>query len=263
MKYKLLIILSLLAIIPSIGQDINKIVFTSQGFDEPPTKQGKPLLIVEYTKDDSGNFTATHYLENNRKRKLETPITIEEERVKIFKEWKTKGLKTFELSGLGINDDLIRDRAKSDDFRTTFGIPDNLLIKTDSFSYCQKWKRTKTISTGGHKLELIIYFANNETDKYVFDSKDLGMGQFDLRGYFYVFQLLSENIPNQVHHYNFFSQGNLADIILTYYKTVECEGFYYNEFTNKNPTRTPSENRLMKDWDFVEYMKQRKKIMWL
>lgn len=64
MKFGLLIILTLLTIIPSVGQEINKITFSSQGSDEPPTKQGKPLLTVEYLKDDLGNYTATHYFEN-------------------------------------------------------------------------------------------------------------------------------------------------------------------------------------------------------
>ncbi len=259
MKYRLLFILTLIVIIPSIGQDISKIVFTSQDFDEPPTKQGKPLLTVEYTKDDSGNFTATHYLENNRRRKLETSVTIEKERVKIFKEWRTKGLKTFGLSDLGVNDDLIRDRAKSKDFKTTFGLPDNLLMQTDSFSYCQKWKMTKSIAIDGHHLEMVIYFADNETDKYMFGSNDLGMGLFDLKGYVYSYQLLSDKIPNQVYQYDFFTLENLADIVLTYYKTVECEGYYYNEFEDKNPKRTVQQSRMMTDWDFFEYMRRRNK----
>ncbi|WP_026956750.1 hypothetical protein [Algoriphagus vanfongensis] len=260
MKYRLLIILSLLVIIQSFGQDINKIAFTSQGFDEPPTKQGKPLLIVEYKKDDSGNFTATHYLKNNSKKKLENSITIEKERVEVFKEWKSKGVKTFELSDLGISDDPIRDKEKSEAIKTTFSLPENLLVQTDSFSYCQKWKMTKTISTGGYELEMVIYFANNETEKFVFGSNDLGMGLFDLKGYLYSFKLLSEKIPNQVPQYDFFSMDNLANILLTYYKTVECEGYYYNEFIEKNSKRSAQENRMMTGWDFVEYMRQRKKV---
>lgn len=260
MKYRLLIILSLLVIIPSFGQDINKISFISKGFDEPPTKQGKPLLKVEYKKDDSGNFTATHYLKNNSRKELENTITIEKERVEVFKEWKLKGVKTFELSDLGISDDLIRDKEKSEAIKTNFSLPENLLVQTDSFSYCQKWKMTESISTGGYKLEMVIYFANNEAEKFVFGSNDLGMGLFDLKGYLYSFKLLSEKTPNQVPQYDFFSMDNLANILLTYYKTVECEGYYYNEFIEKNPERSAQENRMKTGWDFVEYMRQRKKI---
>lgn len=259
MKYALLIILTILTIVPSVGQDINKIIFSSKGFDEPPTKQGKPLLTVEYLKDDSGNYTATHYYENKKKRKLGTPITIEKERIKIIEEWRTNNLKQFKPSDLGFNDELIKKRAKEKDFKTIFGLPDNLLMQTDSFSLCQRWKIIKSHSTGGHQLKVSIDFVNGESDKFEFGSNDLGMGLFNLRGYLYSYKLLSDRIPNQVHQYGFFTQDNLTDLVLTYFKTVECEGYYYNEFTNKNPSRTPQENRMMTDWDFVKYMKQRNK----
>ncbi|MFN7602896.1 MAG: hypothetical protein ACK5R0_16025 [Bacteroidota bacterium] len=259
MKYGLLIILMLLTIVPSIGQDISKIVLSSQGFDEPPTKQGKPLLTVEYVKDDSGNYTATHYYENKKKRKLGTPITIEKERIKIIEEWKANNLKRFQLSDLGLNDELIRKRAKDKDLKTTFGLPDNLLLETDSFSLCQRLKMTKSHSTGGHRLKVSIDFVNGETDIFEFGSNDLGMGLFNLRGYFYSYKLLLDRIPNQVHQYGFFTLDNLTDLVLTYFKIVECEGYFYNEFTDKNPNRTPQENRMMTGWDFFEYMRQRSK----
>jgi hypothetical protein len=259
MKYGLLIISTLLTIVPSVGQDINKITFSSEGFDEPPTKQGKPLLTVEYLKDDSGNYTATHYYENKRKRKLERPITIEKQRIEVIVDWRTNNLKTLKISDLGLTDELIRERAKNKDFKTTFGLPDNLLLQTDSFSLCQRWKMTKSHSTGGHRLSVTIEFVSGETDQFEFGSNDLGMGLFNLRGYFYSYKLLTDRIPNQVHQYGFFTQDTLTDIVLTYFKTVECEGYYYNEFTDNNPKRTPQENRMMTGWDFVEYMKQRSK----
>ena len=121
-----------------LNSHLSKIVFTSQGFDEPRTKKGKPLLRIEYTKNDSGNFTATHYLENKKKRKLKTPITIDKERVTLFRDWRIKRLKTFKLSDFGLNDELIRERSINKNIKTSFGLPDNLLIQTDSFSYCQK-----------------------------------------------------------------------------------------------------------------------------
>lgn len=184
---------------------------------------------------------------------------IEKERIKIIKEWRTNNLKQFKPSDFGLNDELIRNRAKDKDFKTTFELPDNLQLQTDSFSLCQRWKMTKSHSTGGHQLELTINFTNGETDKFEFGSNDLGMGQFNLRGYLYSYILLSDRIPNQVHQYGFFTQDSLTDLILTYFKTVECEGYYYNEFTDKNPKRTPQENRMMTGWNFVEYMKQRSK----
>ena len=41
--------------------------------------------------------------------------------------------------------------------------------------------------------------------------------------------------------------------------TIECEGFYYNEFINQHPERTAQENRMRIGWDFKEYMENRKK----
>lgn len=237
-------------------------MFSSQGYDEPPTKQGKPLLTVEYMKDASGNYTATHYYENKKKRKLETPRTIEKERIEIIEGWRTSDLKTFKTSDLGLNDELIRKKAQDKDFKITFGLPDNLLLETDSFNLCQRWKMTKSHSTGGHKLKVSIVFVNGDTEKFEFGSNDLGMGLFNLRGYFYSYQLLLDRIPNQIYQYSFFTVDNLTDLILTYFKTVECEGYYYYEFTDKNPKRTPQENRMMTGWDFVEYMKQRKQKKW-
>jgi len=259
MKYGLLIILTLLTIITSFGQDIKKIVFSSQGFDEPPTKQGKPELTVEYLKDESGDYTARHYYKNKKKIKLETPITIEKERVKIIGEWRANNSKEFKPSDLGLNDEQIRKRAKDKDFKTTFGLPDNFLVRTDSFNLCQRWKMIVSHSTGGHRLRVTINFENGDTDKFEFGSNDFGTKKFDLRGYFYSYQLLATKTPKQVYEYGFFTQENLTDLILNYFKTIECEGYYYNEFEGKNPKRTPQENRMMTGWDFAEYMKQRNK----
>jgi hypothetical protein len=57
----------------------------------------------------------------------------------------------------------------------------------------------------------------------------------------------------------FFTKDNFEKITLDYFNTIECEGFYYNEFKINNPKRTPAENRMRNGWDFLEYMKMRGK----
>ncbi|WP_111670042.1 hypothetical protein [Algoriphagus litoralis] len=117
----------------------------------------------------------------------------------------------------------------------------------------------KSFSTGGYKLSVKITYQTGTSNYFEFGSNDLGMGRLDLKGFIYSYQLLTERIPDQVYQYGFFTKDSFEDIILYYVKTIECEGFYYNEFTDRNPKRTPAENRMRKGWDFLEYMKMRAK----
>lgn len=259
MKYRLLLLLSLLTVFSSAGQEIDKIVFSSQAFDEPPTVRGKPTRTVEYVKDELGNCTASHYHKNRKKIKLRTAIKIEKERLIKIGEWRTNNSSTFELADVGLDDDRIRRRAKDKDFETAFELPTNFLIRTDSFNLCQSWKMTRAYSTGGYLLRVNITYSTGEIDAFEFGSNDLGMGQFDLKGFIFSYHLLSENIPKEVYQYDFFTRDSFTDITLNYFKTIECEGYYYSEFTDKNPNRTARENRTMSGWDFVDYMKQRSK----
>ena len=90
-----------------LGQEIEKITFTSKQYEEPPTKQGRPEFKIEYIKDSLGNFTANHYLKDKKKLKLETPITIEKKRINAIKLWNLNDVNEFKLLEFGINKDQI------------------------------------------------------------------------------------------------------------------------------------------------------------
>jgi hypothetical protein len=81
------------------------------------------------------------------------------------------------------------------------------------------------------------------------------MGPFNLKKYIFSYAILNGRIPDEFPHFNFFSAQNLADIVIYYQKTVECEGYYYMEYADKNRL-TGEERRMMTGWNFVEYMRQ-------
>lgn len=69
---------------------------------------------------------------------------------------------------------------------------------------------------------------------------------------------MNDRIPAELLHFNFFSKEKLAEIVVHYRKTVECEGYYYQEYADKNQL-TGKERRMKVGWNFVEYMRHRAK----
>ena len=118
---------------------------------------------------------------------------------------------------------------------------------------------TKSISTGGETLTVTLINKKGLKEEFIFDSDDIGKGRFKLEDYIFCYTLLLDKIPNEVPHYNFFSKDKLMDIVLYYQATVECEGYYYKEYTDKNPNMTSKDKRMRIGWNFVEYMGQRNK----
>lgn len=240
---------------PSIGQEIEKIIFTSQQADEPPTKQGRPKYTIEFSRQASGEFTASAMSVDKKKRKLKDRVTIEKERIEKITDWRNLNKKTFSQSDLGLE---IADlKSKTNKYKLNFDIPSDLVIKIDSFQFCQTYQMTRTISTGGEIFTMTLIEKGGQKQEIVFDSNDIGEKTFNLRDYILCYTLFVDNIPTEVPSYDFFSKETFLDIILCYQKTVECEGFYYKEFTNENPQMTAKDKRMMKSWDFVEYLRQR------
>ena len=104
---------------------------------------------------------------------------------------------------------------------------------------------------------MTLIYNDGQKKEFIFDSNDIGEGNFNLGDYILCYTLLADKIPNEVPSYGFFSKSKFTDIVLCYQKTVECEGYYYKEFTDKNPTMTSKDKRMMTGWNFVEYMGQR------
>lgn len=257
MKYRLLIILTVLTIFPSLGQAIEKIVFTSQQADEPPTKQGRPKYTIEFKRQTSGDLVTSDFCENEKQKKLKDKVTIDNGRIEKVSQWRTTDKKYFNQSDLEFNISTLKTGANN--YKLNFKIPTDLIVSVDSFQFCQTYKMTKSISTGGEILTVTLIDGVGMKQEFIFDSDDIGKGSFSLKDYILCYKLLTDKIPNEVPHYDFFSKDKFVDIILYYQETVECEGYYYKEFTDKNPNMTSKDKRMMTGWNFVEYMGQRSK----
>ena len=254
MKYLLLIILTILTF-PSFGQEIEKIIFTSQQADEPPTKQGRPKYRIEFNRQTSGEFTASSFSVDKKKKKLKNKVTIEKERIEKITNWRNQNKKTFSQSDLELD---ISDLTRQNNYKLNFDIPFNLIVQVDSFRFCKTYDNIKTISLGGEGFTITLINSLSQKQEFLFESNTKA-DDFNLGDYILCYQLLTDKIPQEVSDYGFFSKSKFTDVILYYQKTVECEGFYYKEFTDKNPQMTAKDRRMMKGWDFVEYLRQRNK----
>ncbi len=241
--------------IPSVGQDIEKIIFTSQQGDEPPTKQGRPKYKIEFVKQVSGDLVTSDYYENKKKRKLRTKTVLDKERIESVVKWQTTDKRIFTQSDLEFDVMTLKTEAKKNGLY--FEIPTDFFVKVDSFQFCQTYKMTKTISTGGETITVTWINNLGQRSEFIFDSNDIGVGKFNMKDYLFCYTLLRDKIPNEIPYHDFFSRDKLTDILVNYQKTVECEGYYFKEYTDRNPNLTPQERRTKKGWDFVEYMKQR------
>lgn len=240
---------------PSIGQEIDKVIFTSQQADEPPTKQGRLKYSIEFKRLASNELSTSDFYEGKRERSLNDKLTIDEDRTKKITEWGKQDKRTFTQSDLGL--DIATLKTQTNNYKLNFDLPTDLIVTVDSFQFCQTYKMTKSISTGGETLSVTLIYNDGQKKEFIFDSNDIGEGNFNLGDYIRCYTLLADKIPNEVPSYGFFSKSKFMDIVLYYQKTVECEGYYYKEFTDKNPTMTSKDKRMMTGWNFVEYMGQR------
>lgn len=255
MKYRVLIILTVLTI-HSMGQGIEKIIFTSQQADEPPTKQGRrPKYAIEFLRQGSGDLIASDFYEDRTKRKLKDTISISKERTKKINEWKKLNKRTFSQSDLGLDIATIK---QAQNYKLHFDIPTDLTVNVDSFRFCKTHDNLKTISLGGETFTVTLIDKSGQKEEFILED-NVKDDNFNLQDYILCYKLLVDKIPNEVPSYGFFSKSKFTDIVLYYQKTVECEGFYYKEFTDKNPNMTSKDKRMMTGWNFVEYMGQRTK----
>jgi hypothetical protein len=257
MKHLQLIILTFLLITPGIGQNIEKIIFTSQRADEPPTKQGMPKYTIEFIREVNGDLVTFYYKEDKKRKKLSDKIVIDKKRVERTTHWKAIDKKDFTPTELEIDHTSLKSGLERS--QLSFGIPTDFTVSVDSFQYCQNFKMTKILATGGETITVTLVNSLGQKSNYVFNSNDIGQGNFDLQNYLFCSTLLKDKIPSVIPNNDFFSEEMLRDILLSYQKTVECEGYYYKEYIENNPQISIQERRTMTNWNFVEYMKNRKK----
>jgi hypothetical protein len=258
MKYGLLTLLILWTIYPSLGQDIEKIVLISQAADEPPTKPGPAEYIMTFEINSDQEFIATHIKRNNKRRNLSEVGKIEKQRIDRIAEWYAVKKVNFTAFNLGIDRKTIGSAAENSNHKLNFKLPDEIVLDVDSFQFCQNYKMTKSVSTGGEAISVMMLAKSQPTVQFTFNSNDIGTGEFKLKDYIFCYSILNDRIPDEFPHFNFFSKTKLAQIVVYYQKTVECEGYYYQDYADKNQL-TGRERRMKLGWNFVEYMKQRVK----
>lgn len=261
MKNKVLIITLLIFYNPAWAQKIDKISIFYQKADEPPTKQGQPKFTINFTKDKEGNFVATHYFRNKKKKKLESILKIENEIIIELEQWRTKSKKTFVLSDLNLKQEDIKSSQDNNRYKLHFGVPDKILIQIDTFQFCQPYKMTRSISTGSYNFQVSLFDSLGKEISCHFKNDDIGQAKLDLQNYIFCFKLLQNAIPMDLFYgFDLFTLKERIDIVNYYLQMVECEGYHYRIFTKRNPKRTPHENRTMVGWNFVEYMKELKAL---
>ena len=195
---------------PSFGQDIKKIIFTSQQADEPPTKQGRPKYTIEFTGQAGGTLITSEFYEGKRRKKLKSKVTIDKGRVEKIAEWEKLDKRTFTQSDLGL--DISTIKTQTNNYKLNFDVPTDLIVSVDSFQFCQTYKMTKSISTGGETLAVTLINKAGHKQEFIFDSNDVGEGNFNLKDYILCYTLLTDKIPNEVPSYGRFSKDKLADI---------------------------------------------------
>ena len=241
--------------IPSFGQDIEKIIFTSQQADEPPTKQGRLKYKIEFKRQVSGNMVTSEFYENKKKKRLKTEAIIDKERIERVIKWQTTDKNNFTSLELEFDPRTLKTETNKNELN--FDIPTDFNVNIDSFQFCKNYELTETISTGGETITVTLINVSGQRSEFIFNSNDIGVGKFNIKAYLLCFELLRDKVPSEIPYHDFFSNDKLTDILLYYQKTVECEGYYYKEYTDRNPNLTPKDRRTKKGWNFVEYMRQR------
>ena len=89
-----------MAIIPSVGQQIERIILTSQRANEPPTKQGYPKFRIEFKRNKNNQFVAVEMYENKKKIRLQSNSTIESDVIKKVVDWRMIDNKYFTQTDL-------------------------------------------------------------------------------------------------------------------------------------------------------------------
>src|SRR5690554_3971005 len=121
MMYRLLIFIFFTLTIPSFGQEIEKLIFTFQKADEPPTKQESQNYTLEFDRRASGELVTSYFYENKTRTNLKEAMTIGKERIEKILEWREEDKKTFSQQDLGF--DVMNLKNRTSNYSFNFEIP--------------------------------------------------------------------------------------------------------------------------------------------
>jgi len=240
------------------SQDITGLVYISKEADEPPTRDGRPTYKIVFKPDEKGNFIANNFKKDRKNIKVRE-ITISNTKLKSAINQKLSDKRAFPINEFIIDLDELNKSIEDHDFVLIKSISDSLILKIDSFNYCNQFVSLKSFLIGGYNNYIYATFASGDTlTLFDFDLGDLGLREFQFRDYLISYQLIGNIIPIEFPFSEYFHEEKFREVVLYYLQTIECEDFWYNEFIKENPNRTPRENRMKVDWDFRKYINSRK-----
>ena len=150
---------------PTVGQEIDKVIFTSKQADEPPTKQGRPKYSIEFKRLASDELSTSDFYYDKRKKRLNDKVTIDKDRAEKVTEWKKQNKRTFTQSDLGL--DITTLKTQTNNHKLNFDLPTDLVVSVDSFQFCQTYKMTKSISTGGETLTVTLIYNDGQKEEFI------------------------------------------------------------------------------------------------
>ena len=262
MKECILITLLFIQTCCCFGQGVKEIIVESQRLNEPPTIPPPALYQIKFERTKKGDFKASavqELLDKSSEKTLKDDIVLSKEKVNQTNSWLSNNKSSFSFTDLNTDLQQINNAIVTHQLTLAEKIDEDFMVKVDSFNFCNSFDNRRTMVIGGAKLNVTLKLENGDNETFSFEAGDFGTEKFNLRDYLIFYPLLKDKIPIHNEASDFFNETQLLRVLLHYLDTIECEGFYYNEFISIYPERTPKENRMRVGWNFEEYMRNRKK----
>ena len=240
---------------PLVAQTINQLTITVQEHDEPPTSKGKrDEYVLHYTPDRQGNLAANRYFRSGKKVRLRKEIVIPKDALRQVQKWMNSNERSFLFESFYSDESVLRQRQSDHAYGLSRELPQIIKIEIDSFNFCQPLLMSKTLIIGGVKITVDLEIGEDELS-FKFDSSTDRDGNLDLHGYLLCYRLLDGALPNGFPGAHYFAPQGLSKVIMQYFKVIECEGYYYQEYKSLHRERTPAE--LRQGWDLKHYLIER------
>ena len=238
MRYFLASLLILFSLVELRGQTFNKIEIIAQQHDEPPKGSERPLHQLTFVLND-GNLTLSNYKISNSSVSTNS-VSISESLVDSLAELLNSRQTTF----------VIRRTVAGEQLSP-------IVLDLDSMNFCidNAYMRKHTISTGGLSIKIKVKNENSELLNFEFNSSK--PDDFDYQTFLTLYPILQNNLPRDLPGSYLFDDIFLMQKVSEYLEQITCEGYYYREFVNEHPERTPQQNRTREGWNFQEYLKSK------
>lgn len=218
------------------SQTFSIIEISAREHDEPPTREGRPVHELVFRLNDEALTLEDYKISNSSV--SQNAITIQKNLVDSLSELLNNPRSNF----------ILRRKVAGEQLQP-------IEIDLDSMNYCKSFSQTCRLSTGGISMTIRVKNGDEELLKYELDSSM--PDDFEFQKYLTLYPVLQNNLPNDLPGANFFDDIYLMLKVSEYLEMINCEDFYYHEFVNKHPERTPQQNRTRTGWNFKEYLKIR------